>query len=93
MVPLVYMYQDDSPRLISAVNRQTLMTHNNPEIAGTAEFFARTVLAVFEGVTPQAAIAQVTQTHFNRSPWIHEPSSKILAKCAKSRRRFRPRSI
>ncbi len=69
MAPLIYMYQNDPDRLIEAVKAQTMMTHNGPESVATSEFFARTVLAVFNGEAPRTAMAGVMDTYFNRSPF------------------------
>jgi ADP-ribosylglycohydrolase len=69
IAPLVYLYQDDPNHLIQAVKTQTTMTHDGPEIAATAEFFARTVLAVFDGKAPRTAMEGVMEVYFNRSPF------------------------
>jgi len=69
MAPLIYLYQDAPGKLIEAVQNQTRMTHNGPEIVAVAEFFARTSLAVLDGESPRTALEEVMGSHFNRAPF------------------------
>lgn len=75
MVPLIYRYKDDPEVLIETVRAQTKMTHNGPDAVDTAEFFARTILAVLQGETPRVALKSVADGHFNRAPfneWVSQ---------------------
>ncbi len=80
MAPLIYRYRNDPSRLIAAVRDQTSMTHTGPEIVDAADFFARTVLAVFDGTPPREALETVLSAHFNRAPfteWVSQGLASI----------------
>ncbi len=59
MVPLVLCYHHDLDELLRAARQQTQMTHNNPEVIESAEFFARVLWKVLHGKSPLAAIDEV----------------------------------
>ncbi|MGD8523187.1 MAG: ADP-ribosylglycohydrolase family protein [Desulfobacterales bacterium] len=52
IAPLAYVYQNDLELMITSARAQTALTHNNPLIIDTAEYFARVVWDVLQGQTP-----------------------------------------
>lgn len=73
--PLVYRYWTDSEKLIAAARAQTAMTHNNPQVVESAEFFARVVSKVLGKISPLAALEQVMNEGFDKAPfnqWVAE---------------------
>lgn len=54
--PLLFCYRDDLPQLRSAVKAQTAMTHNSQAALAGADFIARVVYNVFNGLSPVAAM-------------------------------------
>jgi ADP-ribosylglycohydrolase len=67
--PLVYRYRTDSKKLIAAAKAQTAMTHNNPQVVESAEFFARVVSKVLGKISPLAALEQVMNEGFDKAPF------------------------
>ncbi len=79
--PLVYYYQQDLESLISAVKAQTAMTHNNPYVIESGEFFARIAWKVLKKSSPSYALKQVWKDYFNKTPfnsWISEGIKSAL---------------
>jgi ADP-ribosylglycohydrolase len=75
IAPLVYRYWDDPDSLVEAARAQTRMTHNNPVVVASAEFFARTTQRVLGGQTPVSAMSEVAGERFFDSPlheWVEE---------------------
>lgn len=73
--PLVYQYRGDPEKLVAAARAQTAMTHNNPQVVESAEFFARLVSKVLEKMSPPDALAQVMKEGFDKAPfnqWVAE---------------------
>ena len=68
MAPLVAIYTDDLDDLIQAARTQTLITHNDDRVIQSADFFARSVYAVFGGQQPVAAMQAILNQHFADSP-------------------------
>ena len=69
IAPLVYKYQHQPDKLSESVKVQTTVTHNNQEVADSADFFARVALRVLEGEKPAAAIQNILAEHYNREPF------------------------
>jgi ADP-ribosylglycohydrolase len=69
MAPLVFLYQDNEDALVTAVRRQTAMTHQNALVVESATFFARTAHAVLQGFTPLKAMQEVGRRYFDRPPF------------------------
>jgi ADP-ribosylglycohydrolase len=69
--PLAYRYRNDPENLITAARAQTALTHNNPTVIETAEFFGRVVLHVLDGQAPTSAINQILEEKFNRDPYVN----------------------
>jgi ADP-ribosylglycohydrolase len=69
IAPLVYRYHQDENKLIETVRSQTALTHNNPEVIDSAEFFARVTLRVLQDAAPVAAINKVVEDGFSREPY------------------------
>ena len=67
--PVVYIYSNNLEKLIEAARQQTMMTHNNPEVIDSAEFFARVAWRVLDGTRPKTAIEKVSDT-WNGNPEI-----------------------
>ena len=75
IAPLAYRYADDPDQFIASARAQTAFTHNQPDVIGAAEFFARVTTAVLGGDAPTAAIQSVTETQFSREPftsWVEK---------------------
>ncbi len=75
IAPLVFLYRGDADRLIRAARTQTLMTHNNPEVADAAEFFARVAVKCLDGAAPVAAMKAAQSQGFDKNPfrkWLRE---------------------
>lgn len=58
IAPLVYVYSDNLEKLVSAAREQTAMTHNDPGVIESAEFFAGVARQVLRGRPPVAAIKE-----------------------------------
>ena len=56
IAPLAYRYQNDLEPLIASAREQTTLTHNNPLIIDTAEYFSRVVWSVLQGQTPSEGL-------------------------------------
>jgi ADP-ribosylglycohydrolase len=68
--PLVYLYRDDMDGLVAASRAQTAMTHNQPQVIDSAEFFARVAAKVLHRTPPGTAIKSVVGENFNKAPFI-----------------------
>ncbi|NLX19200.1 MAG: ADP-ribosylglycohydrolase family protein [Desulfobulbus sp.] len=58
IAPLVYRYQHDKKALLTAVQEQTRLTHNNPATLAGADFIAKTAWEVLQGREPAEAMEQ-----------------------------------
>jgi ADP-ribosylglycohydrolase len=70
---LVYVYRNDLQELIDSARAQTAITHNNPAVIQSAEFFASIAYEVLTGTAPLAAIDQAQKNAFHSDPfkeWI-----------------------
>lgn len=82
IAPLVYSCRNDLDRLLAAAGQQTIMTHNNPQVIASAEFFARVAWEVLGGEKPSTAVARVTDSHFNTGPiaeWVEDATATVTA--------------
>lgn len=59
IAPLVYVYSNNLEKLAAAAREQTSMTHNDPVVIDSAEFFAEVARQVLQGKPPVAAIKEV----------------------------------
>jgi len=59
IAPIVYTYREDLETMIAASRAQTAMSHNNPMVVESAEFFARVLWHVLRGSAPTAAMELV----------------------------------
>ena len=65
IAPLLLALREEEPSiLIEAVRAQTALTHNTPEVVDTAEFIARTVLPLIQGVSAENALRTATAFPF-----------------------------
>ena len=55
IAPLVAAHHRDLERLVASARTQTALTHNNPAVISSAEFFARVVHSVLGGMQPTQA--------------------------------------
>jgi len=89
IAPLVYRYHKDPETLVKAARAQTRMTHNNPVVIDSAEFFARVCCQVLAGAAPVQALTEVAVQRFEGHPlsaWLkagidaagNDPVSTIL---------------
>jgi ADP-ribosylglycohydrolase len=70
IAPLAYLYRNEPAKLFESARTQTIVTHNNPAVTESAEFFARVILQVLNGEKPSTAIQQTLGDHFNRDPYL-----------------------
>ena len=68
MAPLVAVYGHDPDQLVHSARVQTSITHNHEQVILSAEFFARSVVAVLGGQAPGVAMAATVAAHFSNSP-------------------------
>lgn len=61
MVPLALWYAEKLETFIKHAERQTAMTHNHPQVIGSARFFAITALETLGGLAPVAAIEEAVK--------------------------------
>ena len=67
LAALVPVYHDNLEQLVGAARAQTRITHSDDRVLLSADFFARSVFAVLDGQTPQAAMQATLDTHFSDS--------------------------
>jgi ADP-ribosylglycohydrolase len=75
IAPLVFAYHKDPETLVNAARAQTQMTHNNPLVTDSAEFFARVCCKVLDGTAPTKAMTEVAAQRFKGFPlsaWVKE---------------------
>ncbi len=75
IAPLVCLLQDREDELVSAARAQTSMTHKDPLVVDSAEFFARTTLLVLQGQAPVAALEQAASRDYGHLPareWLEK---------------------
>jgi ADP-ribosylglycohydrolase len=75
IAPLAYVYQNDLEKLVTSAREQTALTHNNPLIIDTAEYFARVVWHVLQGQTPTEGLKTAKAGTLDTEPysrWIDE---------------------
>ncbi len=61
IAPLLLALRDEDPGvIIEAARAQTALTHNTPEVIDAAEFIARTVLSLIQGVSVECALRTAT---------------------------------
>jgi ADP-ribosylglycohydrolase len=75
IAPLACLYAHDPQVLAAAARAQTAMTHNTPDVVGSAELFARALGLILDGQPPLDALQAVQKMHFNRPPfdrWMAE---------------------
>jgi len=75
IAPLVFLYHKDPETLVKAARAQTQMTHNNPLVIDSAEFFARVCCKVLGGTSPVKAMTEVAAHRFRGLPlptWVKE---------------------
>jgi len=79
--PLVYLYADEPAKLIASCRSQAAMTHSNPAVVDSAEFFAKVVLKILKGSAPVDAFKELagelpgSNDPFKR--WISEALENI----------------
>ena len=67
IAPVVYTYREDLETMIAASRSQTVMSHNNPLVVESAEFFARVLWHVLRENTPTAAMELVCREEMNEN--------------------------
>jgi ADP-ribosylglycohydrolase len=75
IAPLVFLYHKDPETLVKAARAQTQMTHNNPLVIDSAEFFARVCCKVLDGTSPIKPMTEVAAHRFKGLPlpaWVKE---------------------
>jgi len=64
IAPVVYTYNHDLEPAIQAARHQTALTHNNPSVLDSAEFFVRLAFSALAGEKPSATIADLLENRF-----------------------------
>lgn len=75
VAPLVYSYREDLDTLLASARTQTCMTHNDPMVIESAEFFAALSWLVLHGTPPVQAMEETSHRKFKKSPifqWVKE---------------------
>lgn len=76
IAPLASLFARDEEALVAAARAQTGLTHLDPLVKDTAEFFSRTAVRVLQGKTPEAAMFDVVSLPvFEMSPillWVEQ---------------------
>jgi len=75
VAPLVYSYREDLDTLLASARTQTCMTHNDPLVIESAEFFAGVSWMVLHGTPPVQAMEETSHRKFKKSPifqWVKE---------------------
>ena len=75
IAPLIYASRNDLEGLVEAARAQTGMTHKNPPVIESAEFFARVAWKVLEGASPVSAIREAAKEPFQDVPiaeWVSD---------------------
>jgi ADP-ribosylglycohydrolase len=73
IAPLVYRYRNKPEELAIHARAQTAMTHNNPMVIASADFFARITFKVLQGKTPTTAMTETVHESFGGTPladWV-----------------------
>lgn len=68
LAALVHAYHAVPEQLVRHARTQTAISHNNAKVISSAEFFARSVVAVLDGQPPAAAMEATLKAHFTGSP-------------------------
>ncbi len=91
IAPLVLFYHKDPETLVKAARMQTRMTHNNPLVMDSAEFFARVCCRVLEGASPGKAMNEVAAQRFKGFPlfdWVKQGIGSVGKESASTIARF-----
>lgn len=64
IAPIVYCYAHDLESAIQTARYQTALTHNNPPVLDSAEFFVRLAFSALAGEKPSAAISHLLENQF-----------------------------
>jgi ADP-ribosylglycohydrolase len=67
IAPLVCAYATDLGRLVAASRDQTALSHNNPLVVHSAEFFARTAVKCLQGSKPSEALLSALEESAGKS--------------------------
>jgi ADP-ribosylglycohydrolase len=74
IAPIVYTCREDLEIMITASRAQTAMSHNNPLVVESAEFFTRVLWHVLRGNAPTAAMERVCGEELKEgvmSEWVN----------------------
>jgi len=74
MAPLVAVYGDNLEQLVRTARSQTAITHGDERVVTSADFFARTVLAILNGKEPVPAMEAILNEQFadnEIAPLVH----------------------
>jgi ADP-ribosylglycohydrolase len=75
IAPLVYRYRKEPEELLRTAVAQTRLTHDTPEVAASAAFFAAAASAALAGASPVAAMRQAARDGLAPEPlagWLEE---------------------
>lgn len=78
--PLVYCFRKDEESLVSHAKAQTAMTHNNPLVIESGDFFSRLTIRILNGAAPVAAINDVVKDVDYTAPftgWIEQGIASV----------------
>ena len=72
IAPLLAAYAQDLDGLLEAAREQTQMTHNNPLVLDSAQFFARSAHAALHGASPLEAMESAAKEGEYDSPLLEQ---------------------
>ncbi|HHE74274.1 MAG: ADP-ribosylglycohydrolase family protein [Deltaproteobacteria bacterium] len=67
IAPIVYCYAHDLESAIQAARYQTALTHNNPSVLDSAEFFVRLAFSALAGKKPSVTIPELLENRFQNT--------------------------
>ena len=73
VAPLVYFYRDDLDSLIKHAKSQTVMTHNNTDVANSAAFFSELANMALHGSSPADGVRDLADASYKDTPlaeWV-----------------------
>lgn len=67
IAPIMYLYANDMASAIEAARHQTALTHNNPSVLDSAEFFVRLTFRTLAGEKPSETIPHLLEKQFQNT--------------------------
>jgi ADP-ribosylglycohydrolase len=84
IAPLAFLLKDKQEALVEAAGAQTRMTHNNPLVIASAEFFGRVCSKALRGASPASAMSSVAAENYGTSSLSGWVKKGIESRCKDS---------